>query len=165
MGVVAVVKVVDGSFSLREKRLKMIASKTIITTEEIGYFKLKRMETGKLETGEVGYIATGLKDIRKVKVGDTITMEGAQAELLPGYKEVKPFVFVSIFPTDNSKYPQLREALEKLALTDSALSFEPESSSALGFGFRCGFLGLLLSMLADSSPYPTTKAQGYKPDF
>jgi GTP-binding protein LepA len=143
LGVVAVIKVVDGRFSMENKRLKMVASKANITAEEMGYFRLKRIETDKLETGEVGYIATGLKDIRKVKVGDTITIEGASAQLLPGYKEVKPFVFVSIFPTNNNQYPQLREALEKLALTDAALSYEPESSSALGFGFRCGFLGLL----------------------
>jgi len=143
LGVIAIVKVVDGSFSLQDRRLKLIASKALITAEELGYLKLKRIETRELATGEVGYIATGLKDIRKVKVGDTITLENAKVSLLPGYKEVKPFVFVSIFPTDNSKYPQLREALDKLALTDSALSFEPESSSALGFGFRCGFLGLL----------------------
>ncbi len=98
-----------------------------------------------LNTGEVGYIATGLKDIQAVKVGDTITYENAADKVtpLPGYKEVKPFVFVSLFPVENDKFPQLRDALEKMALSDASLSFEPESSSALGFGFRCGFLGLL----------------------
>jgi len=111
--------------------------------EEIGIFKPARKETAVLSAGEVGYIATGLKDIHTVKVGDTITFLGSGAAALPGYKEIKPFVFVSIYPIENDKFPQLREALERLSLSDSSLSFEPESNTALGFGFRCGFLGLL----------------------
>jgi GTP-binding protein LepA len=144
LGVVAIIKVVDGEFDLMfNKKLRFVASKAFSSLQEIGYFKPQRVKAQKLSTGEVGYIATGFKDIHAVKVGDTVTTEGSDIKPLPGYKEVKPFVFVSIFTIDNSKYRQLREALEKLSLSDSSLSFEPESSSALGFGFRCGFLGLL----------------------
>lgn len=141
LGVVAAVRVVDGIFTPQEVRF--VATKTRTTPQEIGFFKLKRVKTNILETGEVGYIATGLKDIKAVKVGDTVCLNGESPEPLPGYKEIKPFVFVSIYPIDNSKSRDLREALEKLSLSDSSLTFEPESSSALGFGFRCGFLGLL----------------------
>lgn len=141
LGVVATIRVVDGSFTPQEVRF--IATKTKTTPQEIGFFKLKRVKTNVLETGEVGYIATGLKDIKAVKVGDTVCLKDEDPKPLPGYKEIKPFVFVSIYPIDNSKSRDLREALEKLSLSDSALSYEPESSSALGFGFRCGFLGLL----------------------
>lgn len=146
LGVVAAVRVVDGKFEItsgNKRRVKFLAAKSFATPEEIGYFKLNRVKTNKLLTGEVGYIATGLKDIHIVKVGDTISWEEDPAELLPGYKEVKPFVFVSLYSIDNSKFPQLREALEKLSLSDSALTYEPENNSALGFGFRCGYLGLL----------------------
>ncbi|MFH1648869.1 MAG: translation elongation factor 4 [Patescibacteria group bacterium] len=141
LGVVAAIRVVDGSFTPQE--IRFIATKTKTTPQEIGFFKLKRVKTNILETGEVGYIATGLKDIKTVKVGDTVCLKDEDPKSLPGYKEIKPFVFVSIYPIDNSKSRDLREALEKLSLSDSSLSFEPESSSALGFGFRCGFLGLL----------------------
>lgn len=147
LGVVALVKVADGSFNSRDlpikRKIKLLAANTISQPEEIGILKPQREKSEYLECGEVGYIATGLKDIRKVKVGDTLTWADENAQMLPGYKEVKPFVFVSIYATENDKFPQLRESLEKLALSDSALSFEPESSQALGFGFRCGFLGLL----------------------
>ncbi len=144
LGVVASIKVVDGTFSSHNPQIKFLATQAISTFQEIGIFTPVRKKLEKLSTGEVGYIATGLKDIHAVRVGDTITLANAQnVELLPGYKEVKPFVFVSIFPIDNDKFPELREALEKLSLSDSSLSFEPESSNALGFGFRCGFLGLL----------------------
>lgn len=144
LGVVASIKVADGTFSSHNPQIKFLATQAVSTFQEIGIFTPVRKKLEKLSTGEVGYIATGLKDIHAVRVGDTITPANAQnIELLPGYKEVKPFVFVSIFPIDNDKFPELREALDKLSLSDSSLSFEPESSNALGFGFRCGFLGLL----------------------
>jgi GTP-binding protein LepA len=147
LGVVAAVKVVDGDFStqdfLARRKIKFLATKVTSTPEEVGIFKLNRVETQQIHAGEVGYIATGLKDIHAVKVGDTIAYEDETAAQLPGYKEIKPFVFVSIYPIHNDKFIQLREALEKLSLSDSALMYEPESNSALGFGFRCGFLGLL----------------------
>jgi len=120
-----------------------MASKFTSYPEEIGTFNPQRIKIPELATGEVGYIATGLKDIHAVKVGDTVCFDGETAEPLQGYKEVKPFVFVSIYPVENDKFPQLREALEKLSLSDSSLAFEPENNTALGFGFRCGFLGLL----------------------
>jgi GTP-binding protein LepA len=144
LGVIANIKVVDGYFKKnRVEKIKFLATKAVSSPEEIGYIKIERIKTDELLTGEVGYIATGLKDIHTVKVGDTITLEGENPKPLPGYKEIKPFVFVSIYPIDNSKSTQLREALEKLSLSDSSLTFEPENNTALGFGFRCGFLGLL----------------------
>src|SRR5207253_10227047 len=94
--------------------------------------------------GEVGYVITGLKDVSELRVGDTLTSERRPAsEAVPGYKEVKPMVFAGLFPTDSDAYPELRDALERLKLNDASLSYEPETSQALGFGFRCGFLGLL----------------------
>ena len=144
LGVVANIKVVDGNFKIeRNKKIRFIATKASASPEEVGYTKIKRVKTENLLTGEVGYVATGLKDIHTVKVGDTLSWEGENPTPLPGYKEIKPFVFVSIYPIDNSKSTQLREALEKLSLSDSSLTFEPENNTALGFGFRCGFLGLL----------------------
>lgn len=145
LGVVAAIKVEDGNFSAAEDT-KIIFLNTKVKTDfqELGIFIPQRKRFDELKTGEVGYIATGLKDIHAVKVGDTVGLQkNLNTQPLPGYKEVLPFVFVSIFPIDNDKFPQLREALEKLSLSDSSLTFEPESSSALGFGFRCGFLGLL----------------------
>lgn len=148
LGVVAVVKVVDGSISMQEvssrKELKFFATNSFSIPEGIGIFQPTRKPCELLRSGEVGYIVTGLKNISKVKVGDTIgfTVNG-KLEGLPGYKEVKPFVFLSIYTVDNDKFPELREALEKMALTDSSISYEPENNMALGFGFRCGFLGLL----------------------
>lgn len=144
LGVVANVKVVDGNFKIeKNKKIKFMATEATASPEEAGYTKIKRVRTDTLMTGEVGYIATGLKDIHTVKVGDTVSWEGEKPSPLPGYKEIKPFVFVSIYPIDNSKSTQLREALEKLSLSDSSLTYEPENNTALGFGFRCGFLGLL----------------------
>ncbi|NMB70495.1 elongation factor 4 [candidate division WWE3 bacterium] len=149
LGAMAAVKVVDGKLSSelikRKEKIKFIGTQNISVPEEIGIFIPGRKRMDNLQTGEVGYIATGLKDIHSVRVGDTITLENEKVEALPGYKEVKPFVFVSIYPIENDKFPQLREALEKLSLSDSSLSYEPENNSALGFGFRCGFLGLLHS--------------------
>jgi len=147
LGVIALVRVVDGIFDSRDiplkRKLKFLATGAQPQPEELGILKPQRVKCEALQTGEVGYIATGLKDIHKVKVGDTLCWADEKVDPLPGYKEVKPFVFVSIFPVENDKFPQLRDALEKLSLSDSALTFESESSSALGFGFRCGFLGLL----------------------
>lgn len=145
LGVVASVKLVDGVLDMhKDPKIRFLATKTITSMQEIGTYQPTRKPTGILKTGEVGYIATGLKDIHAIRVGDTVTLaKNETAQPLPGYKEVKPFVFVSIFPIENDKFPNLREALEKLSLSDSSLSYEPESSSALGFGFRCGFLGLL----------------------
>jgi GTP-binding protein LepA len=142
-GVVAFVRVVDGSFAAREP-LQAMAQGTRFEAEEVGFFSptMKRAET--LGAGEVGYVITGLKDVSRLRVGDTLTSErGPAAEALPGYKDVKPMVFAGLFPTDSDDYPDLRDALERLKLNDAALFYEPETSQALGFGFRCGFLGLL----------------------
>src|SRR5213595_2344979 len=142
-GVVAFVRVVDGTFSRREP-LRAMALGTRFEAEELGFFAPTRSESPILEAGEVGYVITGLKDVSKLRVGDTITSERRPAaEPLPGYKDVKPMVFAGLFPTDSDEYPDLRDALEKLKLNDGALFYEPETSQALGFGFRCGFLGLL----------------------
>src|SRR5881296_1060946 len=142
-GVVAFVRVVDGSFSTREP-LRAMALGTRFEAEELGFFAPTRSPERRLEAGEVGYVITGLKDVSRLRVGDTLTSERRPAtEPLPGYKEVKPMVFSGLFPTDSDAYPELRDALERLKLNDAALFYEPETSQALGFGFRCGFLGLL----------------------
>jgi GTP-binding protein LepA len=142
-GVVAFVRVVDGRFSTREP-LKAMALGTRFEAEELGFFAPTRRESGLLEAGEVGYVITGLKDVSRLRVGDTLTSERRPASApLPGYKDVKPMVFSGLFPTESDDYPELRDALEKLKLNDAALFYEPETSQALGFGFRCGFLGLL----------------------
>jgi GTP-binding protein LepA len=142
-GVVAFVRVVDGTFAAREP-LRAMAQGTRFEAEEVGFLSptMKRAET--LGAGEVGYVITGLKDVSRLRVGDTLTSERTPAvEALPGYKDVKPMVFAGLFPTDSDDYPDLRDALERLKLNDAALFYEPETSQALGFGFRCGFLGLL----------------------
>jgi GTP-binding protein LepA len=142
-GVVAFVRMLDGRFSTRQ-RLRAMAAGTRFEAEELGFFSPHRSPTPTLEAGEVGYVVTGLKDVSRLRVGDTLTaQESPAAEPLPGYKEVKPTVFAGLFPTDSDEYPALRDALEKLRLNDASLSYEPETSQALGFGFRCGFLGLL----------------------
>jgi GTP-binding protein LepA len=142
-GVVAFVRMVDGRFRTRE-RLRAMAAGTRFEAEELGFFSPFRRPTEALEAGEVGYVVTGLKDVSRLRVGDTLTTEAhAAAEPLPGYKEVKPTVFAGLYPTDSDDYPALREALERLKLNDASLFYEPETSQALGFGFRCGFLGLL----------------------
>jgi GTP-binding protein LepA len=142
-GVVAFVRAVDGGFRTRE-RVRAMAAGTLFEAEELGFFSPDRRPTETLSAGEVGYIVTGLKDVSRLRVGDTLTSEERRARgPLPGYKDVKPTVFAGIFPTDSDDYPRLREALEKLKLNDASLSYEPETSQALGFGFRCGFLGLL----------------------
>jgi GTP-binding protein LepA len=142
-GVVAFVRVVDGAFRRRERLLAM-AEGTRFEAEELGFFSPTMRASGTLEAGEVGYVITGLKDVSRLRVGDTLTsLEHTAAEPLPGYKDVKPMVFSGLFPTDSDDYPDLRDALERLNLSDAALLYEPETSQALGFGFRCGFLGLL----------------------
>jgi GTP-binding protein LepA len=142
-GVVAFVRMIDGSFSRREA-LKAMALGTEFEPEEIGFFGPGMTPVETLGAGEVGYLVTGLKDVARLRVGDTITTVADPASKpLPGYKEVKPMVFAGLFPTESDAYPELREALEKLKLNDAALLYEPETSQALGFGFRCGFLGLL----------------------
>jgi GTP-binding protein LepA len=142
-GVVAFVRVVDGSFSTREELLAM-AQGTRFEAEELGFFSPTMRAAATLEAGEVGYVITGLKDVSRLRVGDTLTSRANPAAgPLPGYKDVKPMVFAGLFPTDSDEYPELRDALEKLKLNDAALVYEPETSQALGFGFRCGFLGLL----------------------
>ncbi len=142
-GVVAFVRVVDGRFETRDA-LRAMAQGTRFEAEELGFLTPDRHPVKALVAGEVGYVITGLKDVSKLGVGDTLTAEKRPAaEPLPGYKEVKPMVFAGLFPSDSDEYPELRDALERLKLNDSALFYEPETSQALGFGFRCGFLGLL----------------------
>jgi GTP-binding protein LepA len=142
-GVVAFVRVVDGTFHTREGVLAM-AQGTRFEAEELGFFSPTMRAAETLEAGEVGYVITGLKDVSRLRVGDTLTArQNPASEPLPGYKDVKPMVFSGLFPTDSDDYPDLRDALERLKLNDAALFYEPETSQALGFGFRCGFLGLL----------------------
>jgi GTP-binding protein LepA len=142
-GVVAFVRVVDGSFRTRQP-LQAMAQGTRFEVEELGFFSPTMSPSSTLEAGEVGYVITGLKDVGRLRVGDTLTAQDSPAsEPLPGYKEVKPMVFAGLFPTDSDDYPELRDALERLKLNDGSLVYEPETSNALGFGFRCGFLGLL----------------------
>jgi GTP-binding protein LepA len=142
-GVIAFVRVVDGSFR-RGEGLRAMAEGTTFEAEELGFMTPTRRPVETLDAGEVGYVVTGLKDVSKLRVGDTLTSrQRPAAEPLPGYKDVKPMVFAGLFPTDSDDYPELRDALERLKLNDAALFYEPETSQALGFGFRCGFLGLL----------------------
>jgi GTP-binding protein LepA len=142
-GVVAFVRVVDGTFA-KGAALRAMAAGTEFEAEELGFLSPSMVSTPTLSAGEVGYLITGLKDVSTLRVGDTLTSRRNRAgEPLPGYKDVKPMVFAGLFPTDGDQYPELREALEKLKLNDAALFYEPETSQALGFGFRCGFLGLL----------------------
>ena len=142
-GVVAFVRVVDGSFPTGAA-LRAMAMGTDFEAEELGYMAPGRVPVEALEAGEVGYVITGLKDVSRLRVGDTLTLrKGGATSPLPGYKDVKPMVFAGLFPTDSDDYPELRDALERLKLNDAALFYEPETSQALGFGFRCGFLGLL----------------------
>src|SRR4029079_15849471 len=142
-GVVAFVRMIDGSFRARE-RLRAMAQGTRFESEEVGFFSPTMRGADSLDAGEVGYVITGLKDVSRLRVGDTLTSEEQPAaEPLPGYRDVKPMVFAGLFPTDSDDYPDLRDALERLKLNDAALFYEPETSQARGVGFRCGFLGLL----------------------
>ena len=142
-GVVAYVRAVDGAFRTGEP-IRAMQAGTQAEIDEIGFFKPKMVAAPAMAAGEVGYVITGIKDVTKLRVGDTLTTsDSAATEALPGYREVKPMVFCGLFPIDTDRYEDLREALDRLSLNDAALSWEPETSQALGFGFRCGFLGLL----------------------
>jgi GTP-binding protein LepA len=142
-GVVAFVRVVDGVFRQGEA-IRAMASGTNAEIDEVGFFSPSMSPTGELCAGEVGYVITGIKDVTLLRVGDTLTTRIRAAKApLPGYRDVKPMVFCGLFPIDSERFPELRDALEKLTLNDAALSWEPETSDALGFGFRVGFLGLL----------------------
>jgi GTP-binding protein LepA len=142
-GVVAYIRVVDGVFRKGEA-IRAIATSTEADIDDIGFFTPAMTPASELAAGEVGYLITGIKDVTKLRVGDTLTTKrNGATEALPGYREVKPMVFCGLFPIENDDYADFRDALEKLSLNDAALAWEPETSDALGFGFRCGFLGLL----------------------
>jgi GTP-binding protein LepA len=142
-GVVAYVRVVDGVLKKGEQIKAMVAG-TQAEIDDIGFFSPQMRAATELHAGEVGYVITGIKDVTQLRVGDTLTTRHSGAgEPLPGYRDVKPMVFCGLFPIDSDQFPELRDALEKLTLNDAALSWEPETSDALGFGFRAGFLGLL----------------------
>jgi len=141
-GVIAYLRVIDGKFTTTDI-LKLMSTATELRPVEIGIFSPAMRPTKELSTGEVGYVATGLKTVRECRVGDTITLTSNPAPApLPGYKKAKPMVFASIYPVENDDYENLKEALEKLQLNDASLSYQPEISQALNFGFRCGFLGM-----------------------
>ena len=149
VGVVMLVRVVDGRLGKGE-RIKMMASNAVYNADNLGVFTPANQPRNSLEAGEVGYIIAGIKELQAAKVGDTITLEkklpnnlGPAEKALPGFKEIQPQVFAGLYPTEANQYDALRDALEKLKLNDASLHYEPEVSQALGFGFRCGFLGLL----------------------
>ena len=149
VGVVMLVRVVDGELRLGE-RFKMMATGSAYAAEQLGVFTPKSVAREVLRAGEVGFLIAGIRELQAAKVGDTLTIErklpnnqGPATQALPGFKEIQPQVFAGLYPTEASEYDQLRDALEKLKLNDSSLRYEPEVSQALGFGFRCGFLGLL----------------------
>jgi len=146
VGIVAYVRVVDGSLTAGQK-IRMMATGREWEVAGVGVFQPEMRPTGRLDAGETGFLHCGIKSIGDCRVGDTLTVAGAAGakEPLPGYKQVKPMVFCGLYPVVGEDYPDLREALQKLQLNDSSLTFEPETSAALGFGFRCGFLGLLHS--------------------
>ena len=141
-GVIILVRIMDGSVKVGDK-IKLINSNAIYEVLELGKHNPKEVKKKSLSAGEVGFLSASIKTIQEVEVGDTICLENDEVEALPGYKKVKPMVFSGIYPVDSSKYNNLKEALLKLKLSDASLVFEPETSIALGFGFRCGFLGLL----------------------
>ncbi len=142
-GVVAYIRVIDGTFT-KGASIRAMQTGTEAEIDDLGFFSPQMVPVRTLGPGEVGYVITGVKDVTRLRVGDTLTSKHRPAtEPLPGYREVKPMVFCGLFPIDSDAYPDLRDALEKLTLNDAALSWEPETSEALGFGFRCGFLGLL----------------------
>jgi len=142
-GVIAYIRVVDGTFT-KGDAIRAMQAGTEAEIDDIGFFTPQMTTANALSAGEVGFLTTGIKDVTKLRVGDTLTTKRTPAtEPLPGYREVKPMVFCGLFPIESDDYADLRDALEKLTLNDAALSWEPETSDALGFGFRCGFLGLL----------------------
>jgi GTP-binding protein LepA len=142
-GVIAYIRVVDGTFKKGEA-IRAMAAGTEADIDDIGFFTPAMTPVDSLSAGEVGYLITGIKDVTRLRVGDTLTTKVRPAtEALPGYRDVQPMVFCGLFPIEQNQFPELRDALEKLTLNDAALQWEPETSDALGFGFRCGFLGLL----------------------
>src|SRR5829696_1125583 len=142
-GVITYIRMIDGKLLPRE-RIRMMMTNTTHELLEIGIISPEPKPSAGLGVGEVGYLITGVKDVRQSRVGDTVTAERRGAtEPLGGYRDPRPMVYAGLYPVDGSDYPELREALDKLRLNDAALTFEPETSAALGFGFRCGFLGLL----------------------
>ena len=142
-GVVAYIRMVDGVFR-KGDAIRSMAGATQAEIDDIGFFSPGMTPVAELSAGEVGYVITGVKDVTHLRVGDTLTTRvGGASEALPGYRDVVPMVFCGLFPIDSDRFPELRDALEKLTLNDAALTWEPETSDALGFGFRCGFLGLL----------------------
>lgn len=143
VGVISLIRIVSGSLKKRDK-IKIISTGRAFQTDSVGVFTPKRTETAELKTGQVGYVIAGIKEIDAAKVGDTITHENNPCEApLDGFKEVQPRVFAGLYPSSSDDYESFRDALQKLKLNDSALDYEPETSEALGFGFRCGFLGML----------------------
>jgi GTP-binding protein LepA len=143
VGVVMLVRVVDGALRPKD-RIKLMATGAIHLTEQVGVFTPKSVTRESLSAGGVGFIIAGIKDLKDAKVGDTVTLADRPAsEALPGFKEIQPQVFAGLYPVESNRYEALRDALAKLQLNDSSLRYEPETSQALGFGFRCGFLGLL----------------------
>jgi len=142
-GAVAYIRIFNGTLCSNDK-IKFFAEDKIMEAEEIGVLRLKKVKVDELSAGNVGYLIAGIKDVKYAKVGDTVThAKNGAKKPLPGYKEVKPMVYSGLYPTDSDDYEGLRDALEKFRLNDSALIYQPETSAALGFGFRCGFLGLL----------------------
>jgi GTP-binding protein LepA len=141
-GVISYIRVFEGEIKLGDE-IKFVSNNKSANVIETGYFSPKYVKSGKLSAGEIGYIMTGLRDVSQAKVGDTITLSKSKVKALDGFQEVKPMVYAGVFCKDGSDYTKLREAIEKLKLNDASLSYEPENSQALGFGFRCGFLGLL----------------------
>jgi GTP-binding protein LepA len=141
-GVIAYLRVIDGAVEARQP-IHFMATGVDADADEIGVMAPDFEPVGRLDTGEVGYLIAGIKEVRLAKVGDTVTTQATEVEPLPGYREPKPMVFAGIYPIEGDDFPVLRDALDKLKLNDTALVYEPESSGALGFGFRCGFLGLL----------------------
>lgn len=141
-GIIAEVRIVDGTVKAGDK-ITFISTNKTSEVLQVGFFSPKYVKSDILSAGEIGYIVTGLKEIEYCRVGDTIALAGSEAKMLAGYKEVKPMVFAGLFCKEGNLYPNLREGIEKLKLNDASLSYEPENSTALGFGFRCGFLGLL----------------------
>ena len=142
-GVITYIRVFNGILKTHDK-IKFFAVDRVMEAEEIGVLGLKKIKTNKLSAGDVGYLIPGIKDVKEAKVGDTVTQaKNGAKEALPGYKEVKPMVYSGLYPTDTDDFENLRDALDKFRLNDSALIYQPETSVALGFGFRCGFLGLL----------------------
>jgi GTP-binding protein LepA len=149
VGVVMLVRVVDGRL-VKGERIKLMATEAVFNADNMGVFTPANQPRESLEAGQVGYIIAGIKELQAAKVGDTVTLEkklpnnaGPATEALPGFKEIQPQVFAGLYPTEANQYDSLRDALEKLKLNDASLHYEPEVSQALGFGFRCGFLGLL----------------------